>query len=109
MLSSTYFLPKDKTTEKEIGTMAKAQDRKEIVSRIGDAAKLYRDRLVGKRFMYVFDGRYIEVIYKAENFRHLTGVGRSGHPVCRCSTYYCFPSSFLHFHKKDSGISQYWY
>ena len=24
--------------------------------------------------MYVFDGRYIEVIYKAENFRHLTGV-----------------------------------
>ena len=54
--------------------MAKAQDRKEIVSRIGDAAKLYRDRLVGKRFMYVFDGRYIEVIYKAENFRHLTGV-----------------------------------
>ena len=54
--------------------MAKEQDRKEIVSRIGDAAKLYRDRLVGKRFMYVFDGRYIEVIYKAENFRHLTGV-----------------------------------
>ena len=35
--------------------MAKEQDRKEIVSRIGDAAKLYRDRLVGKRFMYVFD------------------------------------------------------
>ena len=50
--------------------MAKEQDRKEIVSRIGDAAKLYRDRLVGKRFMYVFDDRYIEVIYKAENFRH---------------------------------------
>ena len=56
--------------------MAKAQDRKEIVSRIGDAAKLYRDRLVGKRFMYVFDGRSIEVIYKAENFRHLTGVAK---------------------------------
>ena len=109
MLSSAYFLPKDKTTEKEIGTMAKAQDRKEIVARIGDAAKLYRDRLVGKRFMYVFDGRYIEVIYKAENFRHLTGVEKSGHPVCRCSTSYCFPSSFLHFHKKDSGISRYWY
>ena len=49
MLSSAYFLPKDKTTEKEIGTMAKEQDRKEIVSRIGDAAKLYRDRLVGMR------------------------------------------------------------
>ena len=59
--------------------MAKEQDRKEIVSRIGDAAKLYRDRLVGKRFMYVFDGRYIEVIYKAENFRHLTGVASFHH------------------------------
>ena len=42
--------------------MAKAQDRKEIVSRIGDAAKLYRDRLVGKRFMYVFDGLTCENI-----------------------------------------------
>ena len=37
--------------------MAKAQDRKEIVARIGDAAKLYRDRLVGKRFMYVFSDK----------------------------------------------------
>ena len=24
--------------------------------------------------MYVFDDRYIEVIYKADNFKHLTGV-----------------------------------
>jgi len=35
---------------------------------------MYRKHLVGKRFMYVFDNRYIEVIYKNENFRHLTGV-----------------------------------
>lgn len=54
--------------------MAKKQDRKAIVSSIGKAAKLYRSKLVGKRFMYVFNGRYIEVINKAENFRHLTGV-----------------------------------
>lgn len=35
---------------------------------------MYREKLVGKKFLYVFDGRYIEVLYKAENFRHLTGV-----------------------------------
>ena len=27
----------------------------------------------GKRFLYVFEDRYIEVLYKAANFRHLTG------------------------------------
>ncbi len=54
--------------------MSKTQDRKQIVQAIEDAADLYRKNLVGKRFMYVFDNRYIEVIYKSENFRHLTGV-----------------------------------
>ena len=57
--------------------MAKAKDRKEIVGKINMAADQYRKYLVGKQFMYVFDGRYIEVIYKAENFRHLTGVETS--------------------------------
>ena len=37
-------------------------------------ADLYRKHLVGKRFLYVFESRYIEVLYKASNFRHLTGV-----------------------------------
>lgn len=54
--------------------MKKTQDRKELVKEINKAASLYRQYLVGKRFLYVFDGRYIEVIYKAQNFRHLTGV-----------------------------------
>ncbi len=55
--------------------MSKKQDRKNIVKRIKTASVLYKKCLVGKRFMCVFDGRYIEVIFKAENFRHLTGVG----------------------------------
>ena len=54
--------------------MRKSEDKKQIAKQIGSAADLYRQKLVGKRFLYVFDGRYIEVIYKAENFRHLTGV-----------------------------------
>lgn len=54
--------------------MSKSQDRKNIVQSIIRAASLYKQHLVGKRFLYAFDGRYIEVIYKASNFRHLTGV-----------------------------------
>ena len=54
--------------------MKKNQDRIKIVKDICFAAKLYKENLVGKTFLYVFDGRYIEVLYKASNFRHLTGV-----------------------------------
>ena len=54
--------------------MGKQQDREKIVQEIKIAADLYRKHLVGKRFLYVFEGRYIEVIYKSINFRHLTGV-----------------------------------
>ena len=54
--------------------MSKKQDRQLIVKQINRAANAYRRNLVGKRFLYVFDNRYIEVIYKSESFRHLTGV-----------------------------------
>lgn len=52
----------------------KSEDRKRIVENIKNAAQLYKQYLVGRRFLYVFDGRYIEVMYKVVNFRHLTGV-----------------------------------
>lgn len=52
-------------------------DRKAIVMAIESAAALYKQHLVGYTFMYVFDDRYIEVIYKTENFKHLTGVDSS--------------------------------
>lgn len=54
--------------------MGRAEDRKAIVAAINQAAELYRRFLVGKSFIYVFDDRYIEVIYKAVNFTYLTGV-----------------------------------
>lgn len=52
----------------------KQENIDKIISEIESAAKLYKDNLVGKRFLYVFEGKYIEVIYKVQNFRHLTGV-----------------------------------
>lgn len=55
----------------------KSNDRKLIMREISKAAWLYKEHLVGKKFLYVFDGRYIEVCYKADSFRHLTGVETS--------------------------------
>lgn len=54
--------------------MKKTQDRQAIVREISRAAQVYKQQLVGKRFLYVFDNRYIEVLYKKQNFKHLTGV-----------------------------------
>ena len=54
--------------------MSKKQDRLALKAKIEAAANLYKSKLVGKRFLYVFEGKYIEVIFKKENFRHLTGV-----------------------------------
>lgn len=55
----------------------KSNDRKIIVCEINRAAQLYKKHLVGKKFLYVFDGRYIEVCFKADSFRHLTGAETS--------------------------------
>ncbi len=49
-------------------------DRQKIVSEIIKAAKSYKQNLVGKTFLYVFDNKHIEVMFKAKDFRHLTGV-----------------------------------
>ena len=54
--------------------MSKKLDRASLVKEICKAARLYKEHLVGSRFLYAFDDRYIEVIYKVVNFKHLTGV-----------------------------------
>lgn len=54
--------------------MSKKQDRIDTVKAICHAAKLYKANLVGRKFLYFFDKRYIEVIYKTNSFKHLTGV-----------------------------------
>lgn len=54
--------------------MSVREDRKNAASSIAVAAQLYKNLLVGKRFLYVFEGRYIEVLFESKNFKHLTGV-----------------------------------
>ena len=48
--------------------------KNQIVPRIRQVAKKYREYLVGKTFMFVYDNQYIEVMFKADSFFHLTGV-----------------------------------
>lgn len=57
-----------------MSNVSKAEDKKRIVSAIVAAAKLYKENLVGKTFLYVFNDRYIEVEYLSSGFRYLTGV-----------------------------------
>lgn len=54
--------------------MGRRQNRIQIVNKIITAAQLYQANLVGKSYMYIFDNRYIEVIYRTRDFLHLTGV-----------------------------------
>lgn len=54
--------------------MNKTQDKINIVNTIIQAAADYKTYMVGRSFLYVFEGRYIEVIYRARDFLHLTGV-----------------------------------
>ena len=54
--------------------MNKTQDKINIVNTIIQAAADYKTYMVGRSFLYVFEGRYLEVIYRARDFLHLTGV-----------------------------------
>ena len=49
-------------------------NKQPIIQTIKRAASQYKQNLVGKTFLYVFEGHMIEVAYHAEEFRHLTGV-----------------------------------
>ena len=51
-----------------------ATSRHQLVQEIQKAALLYKTYLVGRKFLYIFEGQYIEVIYSSKGFKHLTGV-----------------------------------
>ena len=79
--------------------MSKKQDRLALKAKIEAAANLYKSKLVGKRFLYVFEGKYIEVIFKKENFRHLTGV----------DTYLSADRFFKYALQGKLSLSQFWF
>lgn len=58
-------------------TNGNIKDRIELAKQICRASQIYDKFLVGKTFMYVFDNRYIEVVFRKKDFSHLTGVETS--------------------------------
>lgn len=48
--------------------------KNQLVNRIRRAAKEYKEHLVGKTFLFVYEKGYIEVMFTAKAFFHLTGV-----------------------------------
>lgn len=45
-----------------------------IRNKIVKAAQIYSDELAGRYFIYIYEGNYIEILFKTHNFSHLTGV-----------------------------------
>lgn len=45
-----------------------------IIPEIYAAALEYKNKMVGKTFLYTFDNRFIEVTFKTDNFKHLSGI-----------------------------------
>lgn len=45
-----------------------------MLKKIHKAAILYQQHLAGKTFLFVYENKYIEVVFKNSSFLHLTGV-----------------------------------
>lgn len=53
----------------------KSDNRKlDIRNKIIKAAQVYSEELAGKYYIYIYEGKYIEILFKTHNFGHLTGV-----------------------------------
>ena len=49
-------------------------EKQSIIKSICKASKDYRDNLMGKSFLLLYEGQSIEIMFKKENFLHLCGV-----------------------------------
>ncbi|MCD8215255.1 MAG: PBECR4 domain-containing protein [Clostridiales bacterium] len=54
--------------------MSRTQDRQSIIQIIKQAAIQYESHMVGRSFLYVFEGKTITVLFRKKDFMHLTGV-----------------------------------
>lgn len=52
----------------------KKQNKIQITKDIINAAQIYAAKLVGYSFLYIFENKSIEVMYRKKDFKHLTGV-----------------------------------
>lgn len=55
-------------------TTVKSRNAQKLLDAVKQSVKKYADILVGRTFLYVFEGRYIEVVFRTKDFLHLTGI-----------------------------------
>jgi hypothetical protein len=61
--------------KKDWKSLVNIQRKKEQVRRnIIDSAQVYKEKLVGKHFIYIFGDECFEMYFKVSSFKHLTGV-----------------------------------
>jgi len=48
--------------------------KSQIIRRIHSAAKNYKSYLIGNTYMFVYEDKFVEVLFKKSAFMHLTGV-----------------------------------
>lgn len=80
--------------------MAKKHTKKEAVSIVISAARLYRDNLAGKRLLFLMTDKHknvfdLEVGFDASNFQHLTGLQSTNKNWSRLD-FYVFCMTFLY-------------
>ncbi len=54
--------------------MIRPNDKKLLVRQICLAAQKYKKYLLGKSFLYIFEGHYFEVLFRKKDFLHMCGV-----------------------------------
>lgn len=54
--------------------MSKTENKIKIIQEIKQIAQLYKTHMVGRTFLYIYDNKAIEVVYRKKDFLHLTGV-----------------------------------
>lgn len=54
--------------------MKSKHNSKTILNRVVNLAKQYKDTLVGKTFLVLYEGHSVELLFKTENFLHLCGI-----------------------------------
>lgn len=51
------------------------EERKEFIRKLKKCARIYKENLLGYRFLVVFNGNdYKEILFKKADFKHLTGI-----------------------------------
>ena len=52
----------------------KKMGKSKLLKKIHSAAINYQKHLAGRTFLYVYEDRYVEIVFKSSSFLHLTGV-----------------------------------